>query len=150
MRISSIYWYAKLMAAALGLLACLLLIASWLRSHYGYSSVVLGNFVDSRVLVMQSFPGSIAIDCFEEPVQDPKFYWIFESQPEVYNLDTYPLIFRLRDESINSSVIRYWFLVVLSMGLASVPWVRWRFSLATMLIATAVISFLLGILVLSM
>ena len=39
----------------------------------------------------------------------------------------------------------YWSLVVFSVTLASTPWLRWRFSLRTLLIATTLVAVLLGI-----
>ena len=40
-----------------------------------------------------------------------------------------------------------WFLLSLSATFAAVPWIRWRFSLKTMLIVTAVVAVVLGIVV---
>jgi hypothetical protein len=44
-------------------------------------------------------------------------------------------------------VMPYWFLVALSAALAATPWLRPRFSLHTLLIATALVAMLLGVIV---
>jgi hypothetical protein len=41
----------------------------------------------------------------------------------------------------------YWFPVLISGVLAAVPWIRWRFSLRTLLIATTIIAVVLGLIV---
>ena len=44
--------------------------------------------------------------------------------------------------------VPYWFLVLLSVAdLPSHPWLRWRFSLRTLLIATTLVAVVLGIIV---
>jgi hypothetical protein len=39
----------------------------------------------------------------------------------------------------------YWFPVAMSAGLAATPWLRWRFSLRTLLIATTLVAAVLGL-----
>jgi hypothetical protein len=46
-------------------------------------------------------------------------------------------------------VIPQWFPLLALTSLAIVPWVRWRFSLRTLLIVTAVIAIILGIIAIS-
>ena len=41
----------------------------------------------------------------------------------------------------------HWCLAVLSLALASMPWLRWRFSLRTLLIATTLVALLVGMIV---
>ncbi len=47
-------------------------------------------------------------------------------------------------------VIPYWSLVLVTPLLAVAPWIRWRFSLRTLLIATTLIAVVLGIVVWSL
>jgi hypothetical protein len=44
-------------------------------------------------------------------------------------------------------IVPYWLPVALTAALASAPWVRWRFSLRTLLIATSLLALLLGLVV---
>jgi hypothetical protein len=39
----------------------------------------------------------------------------------------------------------HWFFVGLCAGLAAIPWLRWRFSLRTLLIATTLLAVVLGL-----
>jgi hypothetical protein len=41
----------------------------------------------------------------------------------------------------------HWFLVLLSAAFATAPWIRWRFSLRTLLIATTLVAVVLGLIV---
>jgi hypothetical protein len=47
----------------------------------------------------------------------------------------------------NSSGMPIWFLIVLTSALATVPWIRWRFSLRTLLIATTLVAVVLGLII---
>jgi hypothetical protein len=41
----------------------------------------------------------------------------------------------------------YWFVIAMSAALATVPWLRWRFTLRTLLIATTLVAVMLGLIV---
>jgi hypothetical protein len=41
--------------------------------------------------------------------------------------------------------IPYWLLVLLTARIATVPWLKWRFSLRTLLIAVTLLAVLLGL-----
>ena len=43
--------------------------------------------------------------------------------------------------------IPYWFLTLFSAALAAAPWLRWRFSLRTLLLAITLIAVVLGLIV---
>ena len=53
------------------------------------------------------------------------------------------------DRSGGKLVIRvpYWFLLVGSSLMAAVPWLPWRFTLRTLLIATTLVAVVLGLIV---
>jgi hypothetical protein len=53
--------------------------------------------------------------------------------------------FRLSFGENNCSKIPYWFVLLVTAGIGSVPWIRWSFSLRTMLIAVTLIAALLGL-----
>ena len=42
---------------------------------------------------------------------------------------------------------QYWLPTIISGSLAAAPWLRWRFSLRTLLIATTLVALLLGLFV---
>jgi hypothetical protein len=41
----------------------------------------------------------------------------------------------------------FWFLVLFAATMAGIPWLRWRFSLRTLLIATALVAVGLGVVI---
>jgi hypothetical protein len=43
--------------------------------------------------------------------------------------------------------LQNWLLIILTAALAGVPWIRWRFSLRTLLIATSLVAVVLGLIV---
>jgi hypothetical protein len=45
----------------------------------------------------------------------------------------------------NEVRVPYWFLVLSSAGFATFPWLRWRFSLRTVLVATTLVAVVLGL-----
>ena len=52
-----------------------------------------------------------------------------------------------KDDGLILLAVPNWQLVALSVSVATVPWLRWRFSLRTLLIATAVVAVGLGMVV---
>jgi hypothetical protein len=79
--------------------------------------------------------------------------WDFASRPVVDKSKMFPngipvplMLGFLWDSSPGSfyGIIPIWFLITLSAALAVAPWMRWRFNLRTLLIATTLIAFVLG------
>ena len=131
--------------------ACLLLIALWVRSqnrvdqitwHYNNSdafqvsaasgSVVFLTFVDVPLTIPR--PGyQIRTQWFESMrLINGKTHWWFELKP----VGTSRYV-RIPD----------WFLVLIFCGLGATPWLPWRFSLRTLLIATTAAAIGLGLVV---
>jgi hypothetical protein len=52
---------------------------------------------------------------------------------------------RSRSSGATGIVVPYWFVLVIVSGLAYLPWLRWRFSLRTLLIAITLVAILLGL-----
>ncbi len=55
------------------------------------------------------------------------------------------LTLRLPQVTGNKVVVPYWIPILLSGSVAALPWVKWQFSLRTMLIATTLIAVVLGL-----
>jgi hypothetical protein len=133
--------------------ACLLLIALWVRS-YGHYDYVIGTvrqntdgFGDRIYLLSGS--GVLSY------VQISRVYTI-ELKPLTYlwypsdgRLDLWELT--SDGEQLRISV-PHWFALLLSIGLAAACWLRWpnRFSLRTLLIAMTLVAVVLGAMVYSM
>jgi hypothetical protein len=52
-----------------------------------------------------------------------------------------------REANISFIYFPYWFSILLVTTLAALPWLRWRFSLRTLLIATTLVAVVLGLIV---
>jgi hypothetical protein len=139
--------YRKLRIAwsvACGVL-CVLLVALWVRSYHRFDYLTVRGIVVSDVVEAQSFPGLLAIGYFEVP---GGIIWNFETEEAQHIPESYPLLFRLESFEItglSTLAIRYWFLVFLGVVLAGLSWLRWRFSLRTLLIGMTVVAAILGL-----
>jgi hypothetical protein len=130
---------------------CIGLIVLWVRSHFLHDHVIVFD-IDARgdVLVFRSYLGVLNIGHHKERGGAiTRFDWSLETTKKSYRLDSYPLLFRFM-KRYNEFEIRYWFLVFLGVLVAALSWIRWRFSLRTLLIATAVVAALLGAVVLAL
>jgi hypothetical protein len=131
-------------------ISCVLLIAWWVRS---YSARDVTNFVVGGThlhIGVTSLKGEVAV-AFDEWLGDPH-PWIFRSVSNPENMVSVfssvkgkpPLswlAFRWQFKpNLVVFVLPYWFLVLLSAILAAVPWIRWKFSLRTLLIATTLVA----------
>jgi hypothetical protein len=142
------------------LIACALLIVLWVRSYYQTDSVYLLR--TNSYHNVRSVYGKLTI--LKLIQLSPRNNWgisskpasDFKEMPDAWPFDTLPPQHSgLGFASLNSPKVKifampYWFLVLLSATLGTLavaPWLKWRFSLRTMLIATAVIAILLGLIV---
>jgi hypothetical protein len=152
--------YLRIAVTALSLMACVLLIALWVRS-YRTPDFIRATFASSRMLYVNSLFGRIDVVSFM-PVQPDKPSWKIESfqagewDQEAWtfgeNDGTFGFLFRL--SPINKDwrfMLPHWFLVAVSAVSGIVPWIQLskRFSLRTLLIATTLVAVGLGIIAVS-
>src|SRR5687768_11764356 len=136
--------YLRIAVTMLSLTACVLLIALWVRSNW-YLDEFWIPLPYSRALGFISVAncGSIGLQR-REP--DPSVYIIGYSSTDDWQSEAG--IFRGFSAVSESDVFYlnapYWFLVML---FAIVPWLPWRFSLRTLLIATTLVAVGLGVLI---
>jgi hypothetical protein len=130
--------------------ACLLLCVMWVRS-YCWTDALYGPASRTRIRVVASDSGSIcsfAIPIATFPINLPNQgiittsrYLSFRSSLEqcvLYNG------YLKQDAFID---IPHWQLCFVSATLATVPWIRWRFSVRILLIAITLLSLVLGLIV---
>ena len=141
--------YLRIAVTALSLTACVLLIALWVRSYSTNDYLTIGGLKDSQTVLLQSIKGSIVVAHFNERNRPNNFDAYFHI-PMVANASKgCPAVF-FDDAELKCLIIRHWFLVTATTALAALPWMRWRFSLRTLLIATTLVAVGLGIVVVSM
>ena len=126
---------------------CLLLIVLWVRSYWHVD--VLQKPSTSRLFIISSSKGRLAY--FENRASPQSTMPPEEIAPIIDNfiLRAAKLILgfgRVRGLRIPPLWFApYWFPVLISGVLATVPWLRWRFSLRTLLIATTLVAVVLGV-----
>ncbi|MCI0334660.1 MAG: hypothetical protein L0228_15700 [Planctomycetes bacterium] len=130
-------------SAACGI-ACLLLIALWVRSYWCFDQTV-GPISTDGYLLCQSLRGKLLLEVVDDPnIVDlfiQEWSWTsLELDPDqaTINLanDTGPSRFRV--------TVSDWSLVIITFALLLVPWLRWRFSLRTLLIGMTVVAAVLA------
>jgi hypothetical protein len=135
--------YLRIAVTALCLTACVLLSVLWVRSYWwmDYADIPSGQ----QLIRLASIPGHV--------------WWDVIDGPGVWQLGTTSVEAHIRAGKrlghgsqlatgfrFESSAGRvpYWFLVILTAAVAAVPWIKWRFSLRTLLIAMTLVAIGLG------
>lgn len=142
--------WLKIATSVIGLTACGLFVVLWVRSFY-YHDTVWAPFPAIGRVMIRSEDGQVnpsgpwrtrgkmswSIKCNTITVADtvgrdmrPPFW-------KTLKFGAY------RERPLIGLVIPYWFPVLLSGLVAAAPWMKWRFSIRTMLIATAIASVVL-------
>jgi hypothetical protein len=134
-------------------IACLLLIVLWVRSYRWVEAIRLMAAPNGGVIQFLSIPGSLAVGVFKS-AKPWSFFQMSASEwrrvmatAPVSQLPSPIWGGRLTNSVVDQIFIPYWILVLSSAVIASVPWLRWRFSLRTLLIVTTLVAIVLGILV---
>jgi hypothetical protein len=140
-------------SVAWGIVA-VLLIVSWARSYWWIEAIRLPYMGHGAVQVV-SIPGLLAIGSFDSRVGPGLFHQRVVDWRDLYARAEPPLpelpspLFGgvLRIKSLAQIFIPYWCLTIAATASGSLPWLRWRFSLRTLLIATTLVSVGLGLIV---
>jgi hypothetical protein len=145
-------------------IACVLLVVLWVRSYW-WLDYFHGNvgpttahstpgYLQSRNLFMATRQGRFFIA--SSPVKTKRLnITIRESLPndeERAILLQENLGLELNDIQLpwltrNSVASPYWVPFILTATVAALPWIRWRFSLRTLLIATTLVAVVLGLII---
>jgi hypothetical protein len=125
--------------SAICLIACVLLIGLWVRSDSSFDEI---GFVMSAQGKLYFLP-----DIDITPINDQP--GSIESHETLGGLVT---TLQVRNAQItrrpgDSPVIPFWPLILEACLVAVLPWIRWRFSLRTLLIATTLVAVVLGLVV---
>jgi hypothetical protein len=141
--------------------ACVLLIALWVRS-YRARELVCGLIGNNSVL-LQSVHGEIGLSI--QPWTAPRFDKIVKSDPQAPQVSLWQSAWQSpelpgisvglgirwwrSENGVVLATIPHWCPVIALATLAAIPWIRqkWRFSLRTLLIATTLVAVVLGMIV---
>ena len=127
-------------------IACVLLIVLWVRSYWCHDALWRTN-ANNNVKGVSSSAGTIVMESLQLDPGIDSAGWHFRTQPE----DRTYRGFMWKSSGTYTRVgIPTWFLLILSVTLAAIPWLPWwsnRFSLRTLLIATTLVAVVLGLIV---
>jgi hypothetical protein len=152
--------YLRIAFSATCLIACVLLIALWVRSYWWRDYLYADAFV--RQVKVQSIYGQLGVLWFAD--YEPTWAHGSETAEEwstfvsKYGFGGYkyhppatasdlPTFDWLSSSDGVSVLLPHWFAVLLIATLATALWIPWRFSLRTLLIATTLIAVVLGLIV---
>jgi hypothetical protein len=148
--------YLRIAVSVVSLVACVLLIGLWVRSYY-FQDSCYGNIPGTDFISAGSQLGYLFAIFNDEPSRDwsfgetplPNEIWrkIYRDNPPTQPPNWLGLGVSYQNPPYVTLCVPYWLLVLLSTLLTSTPWLRWRFSLRTLLIATTLIAVVLGVIV---
>jgi hypothetical protein len=154
--------HLRIAVTALSLAACVLLVALWVRSYWRTDAINLGGrlgvisesgtleIVEVVVLAKVSkleFQGSDLVQLLgsEHPlVKSPQQYGF-----RGLDFTSRPVLTPVRPTVWRTIIAPYWLVIFVFASTAALPWLTWRFSLRTLLIATTLVAVALGIVVMS-
>jgi hypothetical protein len=123
-----------------------LLIVLWVRSRYTYDGIN-GPLPGSGFLIM-SRSGGLGIAIHREKWAGG--WTLFALRPREVKLPYHTVlgfVEYMEDSQVYRLRLPYWCLILISVAFAAVPWIHWRFSLRTLLIATTLVAVVLGLVV---
>jgi len=115
-------------------IAVVLLVVLWVRSYW-YVDVLCIKISSSRIVAAQTLRGTLALDDLPS-MPGTNWWWLGYGAVAP----------SLRFDS-SSFLVPLWSLNIVSIVLATAPWLPWRFSLRTLLIATTLIALSLGLII---
>jgi hypothetical protein len=140
-------------------IACVLLVVLWMRSHSGLEAHVFRLSQSRRVAVVSEFgefgiaskigdANSLILPTEFENLLPTEFenrsaYSL--AMPPEYRQPLYRRLFSRNRELYSWKVgVPYWLPITICATLAVTPWLTWRFSLRTLLVAVTLIGLILG------
>jgi hypothetical protein len=117
-----------------------LLIVLWVRSYWWEESVHYDG--QTHYIFALTNWGIVRVGVTDpNPFGDNDGSWIFRrNSADAENASVF-------DWGSGWLTLPYWFILALTASLAAAPWIRLRFSLRTLLIATTVVAIVLGLIV---
>jgi len=122
-------------------IACVLLIVLWIRS-YSSTDGVVWQPTRSWFISSISLTGRICVitGSYENPSEIGSVP--ATNDPGLLGPDSWDFI---RDPEFDLVLFPHWFPIALFTAFAAAPWLHWRFSLRTLLIATTLLALGLGL-----
>src|SRR4051794_10853605 len=155
----SVLRYLRIACSATCLVACVLLIVLWVRSYWTWDILSYSPYIDvdsnadeeEREVYFESWRGVCSVYTDELGEWEPAPFFerwehTIKAPPVWLPQKQWSLQFS-KPGTRHECKVPHWFAVVLFTILATLPWVRWRFTLRTLLIATTLVAVVLGLVV---
>jgi hypothetical protein len=144
----------RIAVTAVSLTACVLLVALWVRTKYAIDSFG-GPLSASKAFYVMSRHGGIGLLLAQWNSE-----WMYLKYPadefvssefemEIGYKTALGFVQYVKDPGAFRIRVPYWSLVSLSAVFAAIPWLRWRFSLRTLMIGTTLVAVWLGVVAMS-
>ncbi len=144
--------YLRIAFSAACLIACVLLIALWVRSLWGGSFISGPGFASKQDIRLGVIGGYLLFDWESDPEPMVRYHaWHFENGKFIEpgpHLLPYRFYYR-RDAKFLSLYMPFCIVAFVPAALVTLPWIPWskRYSLRTLLIATTLVAIALGLIV---
>jgi hypothetical protein len=139
--------YLRITVTALGLAACVLLVALWVRSYRnGISSKWL--FLDRQHITFHSQSANLYLIWRTENRLSPNQTFIADELDNELASQLRDLIERNKlafSRTRFSMSCPHWFAALIAAVISLAPWLPWRFSLRTLLVVTTLVALGLGV-----
>jgi hypothetical protein len=122
---------------------CVLLIALWVRSYWSID-VLTGPDISNRLIVLNSNSSGITLASYESAHPAISSWRITALSPLTSRRSNF-LFTIAKGPQVYGVQMPHWFAATLFTALAAAPWIRFRFSLRTLLIVTTLIAVGLGL-----
>jgi hypothetical protein len=140
--------YLRIAFSATCLTACVLLIVLWVRSYWLVDLSEL-QLPKGRISSITSTPGHLTLSWNQPTILPSGTYAIADYRTKSMAAAPWALFYFAEGFRFDRYECRvpYWFAVLIMGPLAATPWLRWRFSLRTLLVATTLVAVVLGVIV---
>jgi hypothetical protein len=149
--------YLRIAVSVVSLVACVLLIALWVRSYW-YWDQLYNPITQTRLVIVESASGRAVLVMTSTVPGSP---WTWHLSQRLDGKYWGGPLQNVQEENRHTGIggfgyyvtpwnttyrVPYWFLVLLFAMLGAAPWIKWskQFSLRTLLIATTIVAMVLG------
>jgi hypothetical protein len=131
-------------------IACLLLIALWVRSYW-VVDFIQGTWSGTKLVRIYIEPGTIGVGVTNQSFRLP---WTNSPMPASKYMEAVRLrpnppsrVWGYSAFTTTAWCLPFWHLILFVASVATLPWLRWRFSLRTLLIGMTMVAAALGLII---
>ena len=141
-------WKLRIAASVFFAVVTVALCVLWVRSYRsedrlsGHAASVGVRFYSSRGWIVCFKNNAISPGQYTWSMELGSDYWL---APDDSRLGFSSPVSFFSGATTSNISMPHWFVIVIASSLVVIPWIRWRFSLRTLLIATTLVAIVLGL-----